>query len=444
MTIQTPKSSNTENAVKLDNNGSSTILEQAISAQNNSSQRTLIARLAKRSLFRNTRRTLLTVLLISCSLAAILFTDAFVRGMVETMVKISTQTFLGEGQIHRVGFRAANDIDLYIEDTTTLYQQLNTTSAIQAYAPRVLAGAMTSSSENVASAIVYGVDAMKEAQVSKLKLAVTQGEYLSGIDGEIIIGEQLADLLEISLGDRVVITVSEAHGGDLSQALFRVSGLFSFNERSMDIGMAFINLSQGQQLLNITGVHEVALRLQHLHQAQDDTLPFWQSLNNNQIETLSWQKLVPQLSSMLAMTKYSTLIVSIIMYVLVCLGLINTMFMSIFERHTEFGILLAIGTRTKQLFYQILLEGFFIGLLGAAVGLLMAFVLCYWGSIVGIDYSDIEMSGMTLNEPIYLILDASSFAIMGISTLAVTLIASIYPAFHAARLKPSFAMRKTL
>lgn len=444
MTIQTPKSSNSENSVKLDNNGSSTILDQAISAQNNSSQRTLIARLAKRSLFRNTRRTLLTVLLISCSLAAILFTDAFVRGMVETMVKISTQTFLGEGQIHRVGFRAANDIDLYIEDTTTLYQQLNTTSAIQAYAPRVLAGAMTSSSENVASAIVYGVDAMKEAQVSKLKLAVTQGEYLSGIDGEIIIGEQLADLLEISLGDRVVITVSEALGGDLSQALFRVSGLFSFNERSMDIGMAFINLSQGQQLLNITGVHEVALRLQHLHQAQDDTLPFWQSLNNNQIETLSWQKLVPQLSSMLAMTKYSTLIVSIIMYVLVCLGLINTMFMSIFERHTEFGILLAIGTRTKQLFYQILLEGFFIGLLGAAVGLLMAFVLCYWGSIVGIDYSDIEMSGMTLNEPIYLILDASSFAIMGISTLAVTLIASIYPAFHAARLKPSFAMRKTL
>ena len=122
--------------------------------------------------------------------------------------------------------------------------------------------------------------------------------------------------------------------------------------------MAFINLSQGQQLLNITGVHEVALRLQHLQQAADNTLPFWQTLNNDHIETLSWQELVPQLSSMLAMTKYSTLIVSIIMYVLVCLGLINTMFMSIFERQTEFGILLAIGTRSKQLFYQIMLEGF--------------------------------------------------------------------------------------
>ena len=438
MATETPK------AAKLDKASSSATLDKRTSNQNSSSQNALISRLAKRSIFRNTRRTLLTVLLISCSLAAILFTDAFVRGMVETMVKISTQTFLGEGQIHRVGFREANDIDLYIKDTTTFYQQLNATTAIQAFAPRVLTGAMTSSSENVASAIVYGVDAIKEAQVSKLKMAVTQGDYLSGIDGEIIIGEQLADLLEISLGDRLVVTVSEANGGDLSQALFRVSGLFSFNERNMDIGMAFINLAQGQKLLNITGVHEVALRLQHLHQAEDKNLPFWQTLNNDQIETLSWKELVPQLSSMLAMTKYSTLIVSIIMYILVCLGLINTMFMSIFERQTEFGILLAIGTRSKLLFYQIMLEGFFIGLLSITVGLLMAFILCYWGSIVGIDYSELEMSGLTLNEPIYLILDASSFATMGLATLVITLIASLYPAFHAARLQPSFAMRKTL
>jgi len=404
----------------------------------------LVSRLAKRSIFRNTRRTLLTVLLISCSLTAILFTDAFVRGMVNTMVKISTQTFLGEGQIHQKGFREANDIDLYIKDTPRLYQQLDTVSEIQAYAPRVLAGAMTSSSENVASAIIYGVDANKEASVSKLKLAMTQGDYLSGVDGEIILGEQLADLLEISLGDRLVVTVSEAHGGDLSQALFRVSGLFSFNERTMDIGMAFINLSQGQTLLNITGVHEIALRLQELNQADDKTLAFWTVLNTEQLETLSWQELVPQLSSMLAMTEYSTLIVSVIMYLLVCLGLINTMFMSIFERQTEFGILLAIGTRSKQLFYQIMLEGLFIGLLSVVLGLLLALVLCYWGSIVGIDYSELEMSGLTLNEPIYLVLDVSSFALMGLATLAITLISCIYPALHAARLQPSSAMRKTL
>jgi len=405
---------------------------------------TLTIRLAKRSIFRNTRRTLLTILLISCSLAAILFTDSFVRGMVNSMIKISTQTFLGEAQIHQQGFRAANDIDLYIQDTKKLYQQLNNTNKIKAYAPRIITGAMTSSSENVSSAIVYGVDATSEAKVSKLKQAMLKGNYLSGKAGEILLGDQLADLLEVSLGDRLVVTLSQAHGGDLSQALFRVSGLFSFNERTMDTSMAFINLEQGQELLNIKGVHQIALRLQSLEQANDKSLAIWKTLNNDHLETLSWQELIPQLSSMLSMTKYSTLIVSIIMYILVALGLINTMFMSIYERQTEFGILLAIGTRPKQLFIQILTEGFLIGSLSAIAGLVLAFIFCYWGSIVGIDYTDLEMSGMTLNEPIYLILDATSFIGMALATLFITVVACIYPAMDAARLQPSFAMRKTL
>lgn len=404
----------------------------------------IVVRLANRSIFRNTRRTLLTVLLISCSLVAILFTDAFVRGMVSTMVKISTQTFLGEAQVHQQGFRATNDIDLYIEDTHTLFSKIAETEAIQAYAPRVISGAMTSSSDNVAAAIIYGVDSDKEAQVSKLKQAMVDGQYLSGKESEILLGQRLAELLEVSLGDRLVVTVSQAHGGDLSQALFRVSGIFSFNERNMDNGMAFINLSQAQELLNINGVHEIALRLQNLNQADDKTLLFWQALNNEKLETLAWQDLVPQLSSMLAMTEYSTLIVSTILYVLVCLGLINTMFMSIFERQTEFGILLAIGTRPKQLFIQILLEGFFIGLLSIVLGLILAFIVCYWGSITGIDYTDLEMTGLTLNEPIYLILDTMSFIKMAFATLLVTILACIYPAVHAAKLQPSFAMRKTL
>ena len=114
-----------------------------------------------------------------------------------------------------------------------------------------------------------------------------------------------------------------------------------------------------------------------------------------------------------------------------------------FERQTEFGILLAIGTRSKQLFYQIVLEGLFIGLISVIVGLVLALILCYWGSLVGIDYSELEMSGLTLNEPIYLIIDITSFITLGLATLAVTIIACIYPALHAAKLQPSFAMRKT-
>ena len=382
------------------------------------------------------------------------------------MVKITTQTFLGDAQIHHPEFRATNDIDLYLSDTLyinetlsntftkkphTLFQTLAQLTEVEAYSPRIFSGAMLSSSDNVTSGVIYGVNAEQEAKISKVKQAITTGHYLTGAQGEIIIGEALADLLAITLGDRLVVTVSQAHGGELSQALFRVSGLFKFNDRNMDNHLAFINLTQGQTLLNIQGVHEIALRLtpSALNNPQAN---LWKILNNDQLETLSWQALVPQLNSMLEMTNYSTLIVAIIMYMLVALGLVNTMFMSIYERHNEFGILLAIGTRPHYLFWQIMTEGLLIGFFSALFGLFIGLLLSIWGAISGVTYmsannnggSGIEFSGITLNEPIYLIIEPLAFAQLSLSIIAITLLTCIYPALHAAHLQPSLAMRKAL
>ena len=97
-----------------------------------------------------------------------------------------------------------------------------------------------------------------------------------------------------------------------------------------------------------------------------------------------------------------------------------------------------------QLFKQIMIEGLFIGLISVSIGLIIGGAIAYAGSIIGFDYTELEMSGMPLNEPIYLIIDASNFALIACSTVAITLLACIYPAVHTANLLPSFAMRKTL
>lgn len=404
----------------------------------------LVSRLAYRNIFRNTRRTVLTVCLISCGLAALLLADSFVRGSLKTFIAISTETFLGEAQIHQKGFRDAQDVDLYIPKPEALYKKLDSYSEVKAFSPRTLAGAMISSSENVSGGMVVGIDGEKEAQVSKLKKSMLKGNYLSNKKGEILLGSLMADLLEVDLGDRIVVTISQANGGELSQELFRVSGIFSFNDRNMDNGIAFVNLDQGQQLLNIDGIHQVALNFISDEAINDKNLALWQELNGQGLETLDWLELVPQLSGMLGMVDYTTLIIAFIMYILVSLGLINTMLMSIFERRNEFGILLAIGTRPRQLFWQIMMEGFFIGLISTLIGLIIGSILCYFGSVYGISYDGLEMMGTTMNEPLYPIADYGVFFELSLSILFITLLACLYPALHAARLQPSDAMRKTL
>ena len=132
----------------------------------------LMLTLALRNVFRNSRRTLLTVGLIACGLAALMFTDAMVRGMSQSMVRIATGTLLGQAQIHRAGFRRNNDVDLYITHSDHLLQLLHDDPAVAVAAPRVITGAMLASSENVAAAMVYGVDGAAEAQLGKLQQAM--------------------------------------------------------------------------------------------------------------------------------------------------------------------------------------------------------------------------------------------------------------------------------
>ncbi len=409
----------------------------------------LMLTLALRNVFRNSRRTLLTVGLIACGLAALMFTDAMVRGMSQSMVRIATGTLLGQAQIHRAGFRRNNDVDLYITHSDHLLQSLHDDPAVAVAAPRVITGAMLASSENVAAAMVYGVDGAAEAQLGKLQQAMVAGDYLHAGNGlaegqrQLLVGTGLARLLEVELGDRVVITVSQIQGGDLSQELFRVSGMFHFNDRMLDQNLAFITLPRGQRLLGMdTGVHEIALRLP-APPAFD-----WQRYNGDWrgqvLQTLSWEKLIPQLSGVLEMSNVSTLIVAGILFMLVALGLINSMFMSIYERQYEFGVLLALGTRPVQLFWQILYEGFFIGVLSALSGLVLGGLLTWWKAATGIDYGNLEMSGVTLQEPIFPMLHWAQFTWMPLSIVLMTLVASLYPAWHAARLQPTRAMRKTL
>lgn len=406
----------------------------------------LILTLALRNVFRNKRRTLLTVGLIACGLAALMFTDAMVRGMTKSMVNIATGTLLGEAQVHLAGFRRNNDVDLFIAHSDPLLESLRADPAIEVAAPRVLTGAMLASSENVAAAMVYGVEGAAEAELGKLRQAVVEGRYLQpGEPTQLLIGSKLAQLLEVELGDRVVITVSQIHGGDLSQELFRVSGIFRFNDRLLDQNLAFVNLPRGHQLLAMTsGVHEIALKFREPVEQPFD----WQRYNGDRqgesIETLGWQKLIPQLSGVLEMSNVSTLIVAGILFVLVSLGLINSMFMSIYERQYEFGVLLALGTRRIQLFWQIVYEGFFIGVLSALLGIVLGGLLSWWKAVTGLDYGNLEMSGVTLQEPIYLILHWTQFTWMPLVIVLMTVTASLYPAWHAARLQPTQAMRKTL
>lgn len=403
--------------------------------------------LALRNLARNRRRTLLTGMIISLSLAALVLTDGVISAMADTMVRSATRLYGGDAQIHQRDYLAARDEQFSFGEVDELLDQLDQSELVEAAAPRALAFGMVSSSASNRAVQVMGIDPQREARVSKLESVVVDGDYLdaAGSETQLLIGWRLAQLLEAELGDRIVLSLHNQLDETAEQQLFRVSGIFRFNARELDENAAFILLPRAQQMLGIGNqVHELAFNLRQASLAGQSDLPLIAELSNADRVAEGWPQLMPQLDGMLQMTRYSTVIVGIILFVLAALGVINGLFMSIYERTWEFGVLLAIGTRRSSLFGLILSEGLLLGIGAIVIGLLVGVVVTVLVAQIGIDYGGMEVAGVALNEVIRPQLQLSQLIILPVWVLALTLLACLYPAAHAARIVPAQALHKSL
>ncbi len=405
----------------------------------------ILVKLAWRNIFRNKRRTLIAATAIGIGLTALIFIDAFMIGMEETMIRTATASFLGDAQIHREGFRDAQEVSLTVQALGSVTESLTKEESVAHFTQRTLASSMITSPANVSAISLVGVHPPTEKFLSLIDDAITEGTYFEGDNSrDIVIGAKLAEILEIGLGDRVVVTVAQAGSGELSQEMFRISGIYHFADAAMNSGMAFVRLEKAQEMLALgKDIHEIAIKFTSIAYSQETTLPFWDTYSQHGNEVLSWTELMSQLTVVLEMTRYSKYIMGVILFGVVVFGIINTLFMSLYERMFEFGVLRAVGTRPFGMARVILFEAGALAIVSIGLGTILGFVLTGVLAHVGIDYTGIEMMGVTMQEFIYPVLEVQQFIIYPIWVFIFTLIAGLYPARHVAKMAPVDAMRRS-
>jgi ABC-type lipoprotein release transport system permease subunit len=240
------------------------------------------------------------------------------------------------------------------------------------------------------------------------------------------------------------LTAAQAFTGDLSQELFRVSGIYHFNVKEMDRSMVFVSIKKAQQMLGLgDGVHEIAIKFTDGTYARDESLPLWGELSAGGNEAIGWPVLLPQLSAAMELTTFSLLIVAIILFAVVSLGIINTLFMSLYERMFEFGVLRAIGTRPMAVFRLVISEAGALSVFSIIIGLIMSAFFLVLVTKIGIDYTGMDYAGVTFREKIYPVAEVVQFIKYPLWVFIVTTVVGLYPAIYAARLTPARAMRKS-
>ena len=405
----------------------------------------LTLKLAWRNLFRNVRRTILTCILITSAVSVLILTDGIILGMVDVMVSGLTHTFEGEAQINRKGFRDNFDADYTLNDPKTITDELSNSSIVQGYAPRVVVGGIIASPYNTSGGLIYGVDATKELHVSRIREAIYEGTYLTGRNRELLIGKRMADLLEVKLGDRIIITAATVNDNDIAQELFRVTGFFEFGPKEMDETLAFINLEQAQSFLGMNEkLHQIAIRFHDPENANKE-LELYDKLTTDDVEVQGWVKLQPAMAPIIEMSLYATAIVGVILFLLTSLGVINSMFMSIYERIYEFGVAKAIGTTPAQVTQLVLYEAFFLALISCFFGTLISYGLSEYFATAGLYIGgEFEMSGIAFQDRLYSRPETYQFINFPIYVTLLTVAAALYPANFASRIVPTQALQRAL
>ncbi len=403
-------------------------------------------KLAWRNIFRNRRRTIIASIAIGIGLASLIFSDAFIIGMKDSLIRSTTSSFMGEAQIHHEDYLLSREPEMTIRDSARVRQLLDQDVSVSHFSSRAMAFGMITSPANVNPVMLVGVNPEKEKHLSQFDDVLREGEWFSGDNPrDLVVGSKLAENLEVGLGDRVVITVSQVNSGDLSQEMFRVSAIYHFGIRELDSGMALIRLPRAQAMLGIQdGIHEIAVRFRDIQDAENQALPFWSTFSSSGNRASGWPELLPDMKRMLDMTRVSMMVLALILGVVVVFGIINTLFMSLYERMFEFGVLRAVGTRASKTRLLVVFEAVALGLVSAFIGGVLGLLLTGLVSHTGIDYRGIEMTGIHIQEIIYPRLQLRQFLEYPLWVVGFCALVGLYPARVAGRMKIAAALRKSL
>jgi putative ABC transport system permease protein len=401
-----------------------------------------------RNVWKNRRRTILTLLTIMVGCAMIIFMKALIKGAWGQMIEDAASVNNGHVQIHEKGYWDNMGIDYAFKPSPAMIEKLNSDVSIQAYCMRVITACLISSGSDTEGAVIQAVDPAKEQKVTVLhKYILSGGRYLKPEDRtDIIMGETMAKNLEVKVGDTVSM-LSQGFDGSVAAANLTIVGLFKSDNPEYDANLIVMPLAQAIETFTMMDfINSIVIRLKDGTQMERVREDLRHSTGSKDLEIMGWEDLMPDMVQLINIKQIQNSIFQFILYMIVAFGVMNTIQMSVYERIREFGIMLAIGTRPEQIRRIVQIESLFIAIFGIILGIALGGALSVYFNIHPIDYSRFSNQvsstfGMSITS-VPAKLELSNILSTSIIMLIVALLFTIAPARRASMLKPIEAIRK--
>jgi ABC-type lipoprotein release transport system permease subunit len=398
-------------------------------------------RMAWRNVWRNPRRSGVTIAAMALALVMEVLYGGLVDGMIVDMEEDAVGFELGDAQVMAPDYLDRPSLYAVLPDSAALIAALEGEGL--SVAPRLQAGGLAAAGEQSAGVMIVGLDPARDAGVLQLHEAVAAGAWLDpAAPGEVVVGRGLARALGLSVGSELVV-LSQAADGSVANALFTVRGVLASVGAGVDRSGVLLTEPAFRDLMVLPdGVHKLVLR------AAPGTTPEQAAASAQALapgaKVMTWAELNPILAQMLGSVRVTLVVVYLVIYVAVAILILNAMLMAVFERVREFGVLKAIGYGPGQVLLMMLMEGLLQAVVATAIGLAVAAAPAWYLQTHGIDVGalgGVSMVGVTMPPVWRGVFSPVSVQLPVVLLFFIALVAVALPAAKAAWIRPVEAMR---
>ena len=396
-----------------------------------------LVKMSWRNLWRNSTRTNVTITAVALCIAILIIFQSLIIGLIGKAVYNTTNLVVGEVQIHAAG---------YLDDRS-IYKSLKNVEEIRAVAKENNIGmversygfGLISSGTKSAGTQFWGIDPESELKYFDFANHIDEGNFLTKTSlKKVVLGNKLARSLAAELGTELVIFVQGADGS-LGNELFYVTGILGNVADNIDRGAAIILRDDFDILFSTNNlIHEIALNSKGKLEAEEIQKLMSAKAPGLAVET--WKELMPTIAIMTEkMSVFMLTMFSIIFTIAASLGVMNTLVMSTYDRMKEFGIIRAIGATPWLIIRQVSLEAILLTILASIIGTVIGLSIAIYLQVYGIDISgkgNLAFGGIVFDPIWRASVSLKSVFLPVVLMMLTSIVASIYPASIAARIKP--------
>jgi len=403
-----------------------------------------LLRLAWRNVLRNVRRSMITVVAITVGLSSLVFLWGLIDGMNEQMIENSTSYLTGHLKVHGKGYHDDKKLHRAIADDPTVRGMILKDNKVKALSTRIEGKAMLSGSNTSRGVMVVGIDPEKEIKITTIYKTIIAGRYLRPDDTDgILIGHKMAKVLGTKPGEEAVL-ITQAADGSIGAGRYRIIGIFDTGIDAIDTNYTFLTLGAARDLYAMWG--RATAWAVRLNQRQDSE-QFEETLANklgSDYQVLGWRKLLPSVVQAVLFHEAMTYIILGIMFVVVGVGIANTILMAVMERTREFGVMMALGTSRLQIVGLVILESMLLGIAGIIMGNIFGLGVDFYLASTGLNLEQFtaaleSMPG--LSAVVYPVSRWDHVTVLSAIVFFISIIPALYPAWRAASVEPVEAIR---